>query len=129
MTWPIWLTLDVLLAIHDEQIAEHGGSEGTRDLGLLEGALARPQNLVAHSEPDVVAMAAALGFGIACQNPFVDGNKRTAYVAVETFLALNGVDLIATDVGCVVIILDLAAGELPEAGFVAWLAENTRKRG
>ncbi len=128
MTEPVWLSVDLLLAIHDEQIAEHGGGEGLRDRGLLESALARPQNLAVYGEPDIVAMAAALGFGIARNHPFVDGNKRTAYVAVETFLLLNGVALTASDAECVVAMLDLAAGELPEAGFAAWLSDNTAPR-
>ena len=128
MTTPIWLGVELLLAIHDEQIAEHGGGEGLRDRGLLESALARPQNLAAYGESNIVAMAAALGFGIARNHPFVDGNKRTAYVAVETFLLLNGHVVTASDAECVVAMLDLAAGELPEAGFAAWLSDNTRPR-
>jgi len=129
MTGPVWLSPDVVLAIHDEQIAEHGGGEGIRDLGLLESALARPMNLVAYGYPDLPALAASLGYGLARNHPFVDGNKRTAYVAVETFLALNGLDLIAGDAECVVVMLDLAAGALPEEGFAAWLRDNTSQRG
>lgn len=125
---PVWLTRDVVLAIHEEQLAEHGGGEGVRDLGLMESALARPQNLAAYGEPDIPALAAALGFGLARNHPFVDGNKRTAYVAVETFLVLNGLDLVAGDAECVVVMLDLAAGELPEEGFAAWLRDNMRTR-
>jgi death-on-curing protein len=129
MTSPVWLSPDVLLAIHEEQLAEHGGGEGIRDMGLLESALARPMNLIAYGAPDFPALGASLGFGLARNHPFVDGNKRTAYVAVETFLALNGLDLIAGDAECVVVMLDLAAGDLPEAGFAAWLRDNTRPRG
>jgi death-on-curing protein len=125
---PVWLTRDVVLAIHEEQLAEHGGGEGVRDLGLMESALARPQNLAAYGEPDIPALAAALGFGLARNHPFVDGNKRTAYVAVETFLVLNGLDLVAGDAECVVVMLDLAAGELPEEEFANWLRDNTRPR-
>ena len=128
MTTPIWLGVELLLAIHDEQIAEHGGGEGLRDRGLLESALAPPQNPAPYGEPNSVAMAAALGFGIARNHPFVDGDKRTAHVAVETFLLLNGHVLTANDAECVVAMLDLAAGELPEAGFAAWLSDNTRPR-
>lgn len=123
-----WLTLDVILAIHEEQLAEHGGGEGLRDQGLLESALARPQNLAAYGEPDLPALAAALGYGLARNHPFVDGNKRTAFVAVETFLGLNGLDLIADDANCVITTLRLAAGDLPEEGFAAWLRDNTRPR-
>ncbi len=129
MTNPVWLSPDVVLAIHEEQIAEHGGGEGIRDPGLLDSALARPMALVAYGAPDLPALAASLGFGLARNHPFVDGNKRTAYVAVETFLALNGLDLVAGDAECVVVMLDLAAGDLPEAGFAAWLRDNTKPRG
>jgi death-on-curing protein len=129
VTAPAWLSQAVVLAIHEEQLAEHGGGEGVRDLGLLEGALARPLNRAAYGMPDLPALAAALGFGLARNHPFVDGNKRTAYVAVETFLALNGLDLTAGDAECVVVMLDLAAGELPEEGFAAWLRDNTTPRG
>jgi death on curing protein len=129
VTGPVWLGRDLILAIHEEQIAEHGGGEGLRDLGLLESALARPLNLAAYGSPDLAALAAALGYGLARNHPFVDGNKRTAFVAVETFLALNGLDLTAGDAECVVAMLDLAAGDLPEEGFAAWLRDNLRPRG
>ena len=129
MTGPVWLGRDLILAIHEEQIAEHGGGEGLRDLGLLESALARPLNLAAYGSPDLAALAAALGYGLARNHPFVDGNKRTAFVAVETFLAPNGLDLTAGDAECVVAMLDLAAGDLPEEGFAAWLRDNLRPRG
>ena len=125
---PVWLTLDVILAVHEEQLAEHGGREGMRDLGLPESALARPQNLAAYGEPDLPALAASLGYGLACNHPFVDGNKRTAFVAVEAFLLLNGLELAAGDAEAVVVMLDLAAGGLPEEGFAAWLRDNTRPR-
>jgi death-on-curing protein len=129
VTGPEWLTLDVVLAIHEEQIAEHGGGEGLRDQRLLESALARPMNLAAYGEPDLPALAAALGFGLARNHPFVDCNKRTAYVAAETFFGLNGFDVTAGDAECVVVMLDLAAGDLPKEGFAAWLRDNTRPRG
>ncbi|NOG70191.1 type II toxin-antitoxin system death-on-curing family toxin [Roseicella sp. DB1501] len=129
MSQPVWLSPDVILAIHEEQLAEHGGGEGVRDAGLMESALARPRNLAAYGAPDLPALAAALGYGLARNHPFVDGNKRTAFVAVETFLLLNGLDLVAGDAECVVVMLDLAAGELPEAEFAAWLRDNTRPRG
>jgi death-on-curing protein len=129
VTAPAWLSQAVVLAIHEEQLAEHGGGEGVRDLGLLESALGQPLNQAAYGMPDLPALAAALGFELARNHPFVDGNKRTAYVAVETFLALNGLDLTAGDAECVVVMLDLAAGELPEEGFAAWLRDNTTPRG
>lgn len=119
-----WLSLDLLLAVHEEQIAEHGGGEGIRDLGLLESALARPLNLATYGDPDIAALAASLGFGIARNHPFVDGNKRTAYVAVETFLALNGWRLLAGDADCVITFIALATGDLSEETLAAWLRDN-----
>lgn len=124
----VWIEESVVLAIHDEQIAEHGGGTGLRDLGLLQSALARPQNLAAYGDPDAAALAAAYGYGIVRNHPFVDGNKRTAFVAVELFLALNGYDLTANDAECVLVMLDLAAGELEEDAFVAWVREHTAPR-
>lgn len=120
MSW-VWLDRQVVLAVHDEQLAEHGGASGVRDIGLLESALARPLNLVAYAEPDAAALAAAYGFGIASNHPFVDGNKRTAFVGVELFLALNGYGLPAEDVACVLIMLAVAAGDLDETAFGAWI--------
>lgn len=120
----IWVTLDVALAVHTEQIAEHGGGEGVRDAGLVESALARPQNLVAYGEPDAAALAAAYAFGIARNHPFVDGNKRTAAVISETFLMLNGYTLVASDAELVVAFLALAAGELSEVELAAWFRER-----
>ena len=128
MTEPEWIGVAVALAIHEEQIAEHGGGEGVRDAGLLESALARPRNAWGYGVTDLCALAATLGHGIARNHPFVDGNKRTAFVAVETFLILNGVELAAGDADCVVAMLDLAAGEMSEAEFAAWLRDHTAPR-
>ena len=124
----IWLDGAVLRSVHDEQLAEHGGAPGTRDEALLESALARPLNLAAYGEPDVAALAAAYGFGIARNHPFVDGNKRTAFVATELFLALNGSELTAGDADCVVTMLAVAAGTLDEAALAEWLRRHTRPR-
>jgi death-on-curing protein len=124
----VWVDASVLLAVHDEQIAEHGGAIGIRDAGLFESALARPMQLAAYGEPDAAALAAAYGFGLARNHPFVDGNKRTAFVAVELFLLLNGHELVADDVDCVLTMLKVAAGELPEADFAEWLRTNSVKR-
>jgi death-on-curing protein len=117
----IWIQRSVVLAAHGEQLAEHGGASGVRDMGLLESALARAPNLAAYDDPDVAALAAGYGFGIARNHPFVDGNKRAALIATELFLALNGYELMVGDAECVVTILALAAGELDEAEFGAWL--------
>jgi death-on-curing protein len=118
----------VIYAVHNAQLAEHGGSAGVRDQGLLESALARAQNLAAYGQPDVADLAAAYGYGIARNHPFVDGNKRTAFVAVELFLALNGYQLEATDVDCVLTMLALAAGEIDEPAFARWIRENSVRR-
>ncbi len=116
-----WLARNVIIAAHNEQLAEHGGVSGIRDAGLLESALARAENLAAYGNPDVAALAAAYGFGIIRNHPFVDGNKRAALVSTELFLALNGFDLVVGDVECVLTIISLAAGELDEAAFASWL--------
>ncbi len=131
MNNPVWIDRSVILAVHDQQLAEHGGSAGIRDAGLLDSALARPQNLLAYGkprDPDFAGLAAAYGFGIASNHPFIDGNKRTAFVAVELFLALNGYALIADDGDCVLTMLSLAAGELEEAAFAAWIRSRSEKR-
>ena len=123
----IWLDADVLRAVHEEQLAEHGGASGTRDEGLFESALARPQNLVAYGDPDAADLAACYGFGIARNHPFIDGNKRTAFVAVELFLGLNGFDLIADDSDCVLTMLAVAAGQMDESTFARWLRQHSQR--
>ena len=120
----VWVALAVAEAAHLEQIAEHGGGEGVRDAGLLASAMARPQNLAAYGEPDTAALAAAYAFGIARNHPFLDGNKRTAAVVSETFLALNGHRLNATDAELVVAFVALAAGDLSEEALADWLREH-----
>jgi death on curing protein len=120
----IWVALEVAMAAHAEQLAEHGGGEGVRDLGLLESAMARPQNLAQYGEPDLAELAAAYAFGIARNHPFIDGNKRTAAVVSETFLVLNGGSLMASDAELVVAFLALAAGELPEEELTIWFREH-----
>ena len=124
----VWLDPSVLLAVHEEQLAEHGGAPGTRDMGLFESALARPQNQAHYGNPDAADLAAAYGFGLARNHPFIDGNKRTAFVAVELFLSLNALELGADDADCVLTMLAVAAGTLDEAAFAAWLRTHTRKR-
>lgn len=119
-----WIDARLIHAVHDEQLAEHGGGAGLRDANMLESALARPQQLAHYGNPDVADLAAAYGYGLARNHPFVDGNKRTAFVAVELFLALNGQELIAADADCVVHMLELAAGNLPEVDFATWIRSN-----
>ncbi len=127
----IWLEKALALAIHDRQLAEHGGTGGMRDEGLLESALARPQQLHAYGDPapDLADLAAALAFGLARNHPFLDGNKRTAAVACETFLELNGATLEADDLELYPVYLALAEGKLSERDFAGWLRERVRKRG
>ena len=124
----VWLEKALVLAIHDRQLAEHGGSAGVRDEGLFESALARPQQLYAYGDPapDLADLAAALAYGLARNHPFVDGNKRTAHVAYRTFLALNGAELVATDEEKYLTMLALAEGKLSESEFAAWLRVRIR---
>jgi death-on-curing protein len=125
----VWLEKALVLAIHDRQLAEHGGSAGLRDERLLESALARPQQSHAYADPapDLADLAAALAYGLARNHPFVDGNKRTAHVAYRTFLALNGADLAASDEEKYVAMVALAEGKLKESDFAAWLRERLRR--
>lgn len=116
-----WVDSDVVLAIHEEQLAEHGGADGVRDMGLLESALARPQNLLAYGSPDLSDLAVASAAGIARNHPFVDGNKRTAWVVAETFVELNGAEIAADDAGAYEAMLALAAGRIDESAFAAWM--------
>lgn len=121
-----WLSLRDVLAIHDEQLAEHGGAIGVRDAGLLESALARPMNRASYGEPDIAELAALYALGVVRNHPFVDGNKRTSYVMLETFLELNGATFPISDEEAVVTVLRLAAGELTDDEFIAWVRANMR---
>jgi death on curing protein len=124
MRWT-WVAGNVALAIHESQLAEHGGLAGIRDQGLLESALARPRNLAAYSDDvDAAALAAAYGFGIARNHPFFDGNKRAAFVVMELFLNLNAWTLEADDTECISTMESVAAGNLPEKNLVAWLRSH-----
>jgi death-on-curing protein len=124
----IWVADGVVVAIHEAQLAEHGGPPGIRDEGLLSSALARPHNLEAYGDaPDAAALAAAYAFGIARNHPFLDGNKRTAFVVMELFLNLNGWTLNADDAACITAMQALAAGELSEKALLKWLRENMER--
>lgn len=116
-----WVDRRVLLLLHEESLAEHGGAPGVRDEGLLDSALSRPMNLAAYDAPDVAGLAAAYGFGLARNHPFVDGNKRVAFLATGLFAALNGYRLVATQSEATLTMFALAAGDMDEAGFAAWL--------
>jgi death-on-curing protein len=121
----VWLSPQLILAIHDEQLAEHGGSTGLRDAGLLDSALARPLNRASYGDPDIAELAAVYALGIAKNHPFIDGNKRTAFVALEVFLRLNGCRFTVGDAEAVVMTLAMAAGELPDDEFTAWVRMHT----
>ncbi|MCR8548872.1 type II toxin-antitoxin system death-on-curing family toxin [Salipiger sp. P9] len=121
MTHWVWVPLPALHIVHDRQIARHGGAPGTRDRALLEMACARPMNLAAYEDPDVFALAAAYAFGISKAHAFVDGNKRTAFVASFTFLRLNGVAIRPDPVTGVRMMEDLASDHVSETEFAAWL--------
>jgi death-on-curing protein len=120
-----WIDRGFAFAVHDHQLELHGGGRGVRNEGLLDSALARPQNLDAYGSPDAAALAASYAFGIARNHPFVDGNKRTALVVCETFLVDNGYSLEATDAELVVLFEALAAGELSEDELAGWLRDRT----
>ena len=124
MSWR-WIDKRLLRLLHDESLAQHGGASGMRDEGLLDSALARPLNLVAYGDPDVIALAAAYGWGLAKNHPFVDGNKRTAFLAVGLLLRLNGHRLTASQPDATLTVLRLAASEITEPDFADWLRLNT----
>ena len=124
----VWLTRRIILDIHDEQLREHGGASGVRDEGLLESALARPLNLAAYGEPDTAELAACYAIAIARNHPFIDGNKRAAFMAMVLFLALNGLELEAPMVEATVTMLQMAPGDMPEDEFSAWVRAHTQPR-
>src|SRR5262245_15798548 len=128
MRWT-WVVASVALAIHEAQLAEHGGIPALRDQGLFSSAMARPQNLAAYgTSPDAADFAAACAFGWARNYPFLDGNKRTAFVVIELFLNLNGWILDADEVDCISTMESVAAGDLSQANLAAWLrAHITRE--
>ncbi len=124
----VWLTLRLIRAAHEEQLVEHGGPAGVRDEGLLASALARPQHRALYESPDAASLAASYAFGIARNHPFVDGNKRAAFVALEVFLDLNGWELDASDESCVMTMLQLAAGQLAEPDLAQWIRDHLKPR-
>lgn len=117
-----------LLLLHEESLAEHGGASGLRDEGLLDSALARPLHLALYGQPDIAALAASYGVGLAGNHAFVDGNKRVALLAVGLFLHVNGQRLHATQAQATLTMLAVASGELDEVGFAAWLRAHIRPR-
>jgi death-on-curing protein len=127
MTWR-WIDRHALLLLHDESLAMHGGASGMRDEGLLDSALARPLNLLAYGDPDYADLAAAYGVGLAKNHAFVDGNKRAAFLSVGLFLALNGYRLAAGQAEATLTMLAVAAGDIDEAAFAAWIRANAKPR-
>jgi len=128
MSYWKWIDRRVLLLLHDESLAEHGGASGLRDEGLLDSALARPLNLSLYEDPDVAGLAAAYGVGLAKNHAFVDGNKRVAFLAVGLFLAINGYRLQAGQAEATVVMLDVAAGLIDEAAFADWIRSHSVPR-
>jgi death-on-curing protein len=126
MNEPVWIRQDVILAFHERLLAEHGGSAGLREPGLLESAMDRPKNLFAYSNPTLHDLAASYGFGLVKNHPFIDGNKRIGLAAAILFLELNNLKFTATEEDGVLRTLALAAGEMSEAAFAAWLEANSR---
>lgn len=127
MNWR-WIDRRALVLLHDESLAEHGGSSGLRDEGLLESALARPLNLVAYGAPDIADLAAAYGVGLAKNHAFVDGNKRVAFLAVGLFLGLNGWRLSVSQADATLSMLAVAAGQMDESAFALWLRGHIVQR-
>ena len=121
------MSMPIVLAIHDEQLAIHGGSAGLRDAALLESALGRPRNKWAYENAELPELAAAYGYGIARNHAFVDGNKRTALLAIYTFLGVNGIDFIVPEADAAAMILALAAGEVSEESLARWIRDNWPK--
>jgi death-on-curing protein len=121
----VWLSRQLILAIHDEQLAEHGGAISVRDDGLLDSALARPLNRAGYGEPDTAELGALYAIAIARNHPFVDGNKRTAFAALVTFLALNGMAFEPPEVDATMAVLRLAAGDMGDDEFTNWVRANT----
>jgi len=119
-----WLDLDIVVDVHAEQLAIFGGPDGVRDVGLLESALARPQNKHAYGETDIAALAAAYAFGIARNHPFVDGNKRAAFASIIVFLGLNEIDFSVPPEEATAVVLSLAAGEIDEDALTRWIRDN-----
>ena len=123
-----WIDKRLLLILHDESLAEHGGASGLRDEGLLDSALARPLNLLAYGSPDAADLAASYGFGLVKNHAFVDGNKRAAFLSVGLFLALNGFRLNAAQADATLTVMSVASGDIDEPAFARWIRANSVPR-
>lgn len=124
MSEPLWLTRPIIEAIHDEQLAIHGGASGLRDQGMLESALDRPRNKWSCEQAELPELAAAYAYGMARNHPFVDGNKRTSLLALYTFLGINGIEFDVPEAEAATMILSLAAGEVSEESLARWIRDN-----
>ncbi|MBF2014432.1 MAG: type II toxin-antitoxin system death-on-curing family toxin [Rivularia sp. T60_A2020_040] len=127
MTVPVWVEESVVIAIHCRQLAEHGGIDGIRDKGLLESALFRPKNQLNYDNPNIFDLAAAYGYGIVKNHPFVDGNKRTSYVVMRTFLKLNGYDIQASEMEKYETWMYLASSQINEVQLADWIERKSVK--
>lgn len=124
MSEPLWLTRQIIEAIHDEQLAIHGGASGLRDEGMLESALDRPRNKWSYEQAELPELAAAYAYGVARNHPFIDGNKRTSLLALYTFLGINGIDFDVPEAEAATMILSLAAGEVSKESLARWIRDN-----
>jgi len=127
MKAPVWVRRDVVLAVQEMLLAEHGGAAGLRDEGMLDSALSRPENLFAYGKPTVFELAAAYAFGLAKNHPFIDGNKRIGFATCIIFLELNGYVFTASEVDAVLKTLALAASEMTESAYAIWIQANSRR--
>ena len=127
MKEPYWLTREECLALHEMMLSQYGGGEGLRDDNMLESALAKPRQLFAYGKPAMADLAASYVFGVVKNHPFIDGNKRTGFMLGAGFLERNGHEFFASEAEAAVRTLALAAGEMSEAEYAAWLKKNSRK--
>ena len=127
MKTPVWVLRETVLTLHEQSLAEFGGAAGIRDEGLLDSALGKPENLFANGKPTLFDLAASYGFGLVKNHPFIDGNKRAGFITAVTFLELNGCHFEATEAEAAVRTLALAAGDMSEKEFTAWLKANSRR--
>ncbi len=127
MKAPVWVRRDVVLAVQEMLLAEHGGAAGLRDEGMLDSALGRPENLFAYGKPTIFELAASYAFGLAKNHPFIDGNKRIGFATGIIFLELNSYIFTATEVDAVLKTLALAASEMTESAYAAWIQSNSRR--
>jgi death-on-curing protein len=127
MKEPVWVLREVVFMLHEQSLAQYGGSAGIRDEGLADSALGKPQNLFTYGKPDSFDLAASYAFGLVKNHPFIDGNKRTGFIVAVVFLELNGYKFFASEVDATVRTLSLAAGEMSETGFAQWLKANSKR--